>query len=196
MEIASLILSIIAAGAWIPILIGFFTEKNRKVCANLVDYRIIESAKATDSTGKNKIQGTILSLGINFYIPKKSFFTSELEMKIKLKNNAETNCQLLDGSVGEQRTDGIYFYTNPIEYNFNMHREIIAEKDNVRIIQIMAKNIEFSSIDEIEYVSFTLIERNIRRIKKQVTIYSKDFPIYNRMRFIDVFFSKELTGNL
>lgn len=181
MEIWNLVVGIIGALAWAPIIISFIKEKTRKINANLVDYRIIHSANVTGANGEY-LKGTILVLGLNFYVALKSFFAKRMEIKIKLNSGVETNCELLDGDLMEHRDDGDYDLFVPNEMNFNLHREIKCGKDNVRIIPILAQDLNFNEIDEIEEIRFALYEG---KTHKTVVVRYSDIPNFNRMHLID-----------
>lgn len=175
------ILSIVGAAAWIPLVIAHFSLKHRKLSATVVDYRIIENAFVSDSSGENKITGTILILAMNCFVTEKSLFAKDYKIKVFLKEDTQANGIVFDGDTKERYKGKEKILEIPQEYNFNLHREIIHDKDNVRIFPLLFRNVAFDNIASIEKIVFKF--KGNKETKKLV-VEQKDIPVHNRMGLI------------
>lgn len=182
MEELSLILSIIGALAWTPGIIKLIQIHRRKICSNIVDFDIITNAKTSSYDNKKHLNGTLVIIAANFFISDRSFFITNYDINVKLKSGTMSNAILFDGSVTVNRlSENERIFSLPKKYNLNLHKEIICEKDNIRILPLMLKNATINNIDEIEYVEMTFVNN---RIKKTIRYDSKDFPDFNKGDFI------------
>lgn len=192
MELLALVISLVGAAAWIPAIVNLVQIKRRKVEGTIVDYRIIQDAKVEDSTRTKKEIGTILMLGINFFIADKSFFAKNYEINVSLSSGGKLKGIIVDGVLIEHNDNEEFLFLNPLDFNFNLRREIVPDKDNIRIVSIMIQNANFDKIEQINEVEFIFKneEKGKRKIVKSVIFKKEDFPEFNRMRFIDNFFKK------
>ena len=143
LDIISFVIGIIGAAAWIPTLVGSHKIKKRKIIGIVVDHRVISDAKVKNAAGVEKAKGTILMLAVNWFIAHESFFIHNCKTEVTLNDDKVYTGDIVDGSFVEH-TDGVdATFLCPKEYNFNLHREIIAEKDNIRIVSLMIKNSDF-----------------------------------------------------
>ena len=108
-------------------------------------------------------------------------------MKVYLNNNTSSEAEILDGPMYEKQGQENYVITCPNDYNFNLHREIVYDKDNIRIIPLLAKNISFDTIEQIDKIEIVLKNEIL---EKKIIIQNKDFPKLNRMVFFEQFVSK------
>lgn len=160
------IISIIGAAAWIPAIVQIIYSlrekkeiKNRIISMQLIDTEVFngvsiyECRKAINSSKS----GSVVLLATNMFIPEKSFFVNSFSVKLKLCNiDEEINAKIL-GNVDLAKDEfKINSITIPNEYNFNLHREVICEKDNIRVFALFIENYKISSIRNIEEISFLL----------------------------------------
>lgn len=188
MELLALVISLVGAAAWIPAIVNWVGIKRRKIRGTIVDHRILENGEVYDSTRDQTEKGTILMLAINFFVSYESFFAKDYDINVRLKNGGDLKGILIDGKITEKSLDGGKgVFICPQEYNFNLHREIIADRDNIRILPMMIKSANFSSVDEIEYIEFIFMNDMVgkKAAKKSVIFSSGDFPKFNHMRFIE-----------
>ena len=90
MDILNLVIGLFGAAAWIPSIINSIQIYKRKIEGNIVDYRILSSGKAENAAKTEKEKGTILMLGINFFISYDSFFVKDYDINIRLKNGTSS----------------------------------------------------------------------------------------------------------
>ena len=163
---ASDVVAIIGAAAWIPTIVQIIYSvqekkeiKNRTMSMQLIDTEVFngvsiyECRKAINSSKS----GSVVLLATNMFIPEKSFFVNSFSVKLKLCNiDEEINAKIL-GNVDLAKDEfKINSITIPNEYNFNLHREVICEKDNIRVFALFIENYKISSIRNIEEISFVL----------------------------------------
>ena len=180
-NVPAIISTVAALAAWVPFLVDWMTLKRRKLSATVVDYRIIEDASAFDSRGENKITGTILILAMNCFITGKSLFAEEYKIKAFINDCTQAAGVVFDGETKEICNGGDKILEMPVDYNFNLHREIIHDKDNVRIFPLLFRNVAFNDIKCIEKIVF---EFSGNKETKTLIIEQKDIPVHNRMGLI------------
>ena len=148
------IVSIVAAlAAWAPFFFEHWIVKRRTPSCVVVDYKIMEDGGVSDSNRENKIEGTILVLALNCFVSKKALCAKEYSIEACVRGETKTSGVLFDGEIKELNTNRIMAIPN--EYNFNLHREIVQDKDNVRIFPFLLKNVAFSDIKDIDYIKIT-----------------------------------------
>lgn len=177
MKILSFILSILGASAWIPYLIDYFKKHNRKIQAHVFDFSIYPNMQTANADYTQIQKGTIILLAVNLFIPLESYFVEEYEIKAYLKSGSVADAIILDGGFGSEPKEKFI----KDEFNFNIHKGIINDTDNIRIIPIMLKEIDITDIDGIRQLNFTF--KNCKRNKKLI-ITTEEFPIYNKNGFI------------
>ena len=173
--------TVAAFAAWVPFVVEYISLKRRKLSATVVDYRIIENASVFDSIGKNKITATILILAVNCFVTERSFFAKDYKINVFLDEDTRANGIVFDGETREKDNGKEKNLEIPIEYNFNLHREIVHDEDNVRIFPLLFKNIAFNNIASIKKIVF---EFKGNKETKILTIEQKDIPVHNRMGLI------------
>lgn len=145
------LLSLIGAAAWGPSLFELWLRfkerlaiRNRKIDVSTID--VYSETKEID----NEKSGFILLLMVNMFIPEKSFFIEKAIANIRFCGNRNKKVKLIESSIISvtKKMDIPIFIPN--EYNFNMHREIICERDNIRIIAFEIDEIVNSNIGNIE----------------------------------------------
>ena len=177
------IISIFAAlAAWVPFMLERWRVKKRIPSCVVVDYRIMDQGSVSDSNRENKIDGTILVLALNCFVSEKALFAKDYTIEACVRGETKTSGVLFDGEIKESNTNRIM--TIPNEYNFNLHREIVQDKDNVRIFPFLLKNVAFSDIKDIDYIKITF---KGNKETKTLHIKQSDIPVYNRMGFISKF---------
>lgn len=173
--------TVAALAAWIPFVVERISLKRRKLSATVVDYRIIEDASVFDSRGENKITGTILILVMNCFVTEKSLFAKDYKIKVFLNEDTQANGIVFDGETKEKYNGREKILEIPVEYNFNLHREIVHDKDNVRVFPLLFRNVAFDSVTSIEKIVF---EFKGNKETKTLIIEQKDIPVHNRMGLI------------
>lgn len=181
MEVLSFILGVIGAAAWLPSIAEYFRIKNREIKANIVDYKVCYNAVMNHANKRDKIEGTILLLAINLYIPDRSYFVDEYEINISLQGKTKTKVTTIDGDLTLHYEKGDVDFKLPNEYNFNLHREIVAEKDNIRIFKVILENVSVDSITKVSEIEFIF---NDGKMKKTIKVTPKDLPDFNKMNFL------------
>lgn len=176
--------------ALVPLLVELIKRKCRKIYANIVDYNIITNAEVCNCYYTEKKTGTLLLLAINLFVPYESFFVENYEINAKLKSGTVSKAIITDGGITIHRNDGKDTeFIIPSDYNFNLHKEIICEQDNIRIFEIMLLDATVDTILDIDSIEF--IFKNSKS-KKIVTIGTEHFPKFNKMQFLSEF-DKDVT---
>lgn len=187
-EITTLILSIIGALAWIPSLIqlsiqliGYIKKHKRKIKMNVVDIKDIGKATVGDAYKTREKDGTILLLAANVFVPKESYYSEDIEVTAFIETTGKTQLRkgiLIDGEIIIHSEKESKLLNIPEENNFNLHREIICESDNVRAFAFMFEDSVFSirSIQKLEILFKG-------KPNKKVVLHSYDFPVFNHMGY-------------
>lgn len=170
--------------ALVPLVLEYFKTKNRKIYANVVDYNIITDATVHNFDDSECRKGTLLLLAVNLFIPYKSFFVETQEITAQLNSGTISKAIITDGDLTINKNNKDFEFVLPTDYNFNLHKEIICEQDNVRIFEIMLVDSTIGSIDDIKNIKFVFKNREC---KKTITLETKDFPNFNKMRFLSEF---------
>ena len=168
--------------ALVPLLVDSVKVKTRKISANVVDYKFITNAQASNFDDSEKEKGTILLLAVNLFVPYESFFVEEYEIVAKLKSGSLSKAIITDGNLTIYHESGKNAkFIMPLEHDFNLHKEIICERDNIRILEIMLVDTAIESIDSLENLRIVLKNR---KVKKDILLKGKDFPNFNKMKFL------------
>ena len=141
----------------------------------------MNNGNISDSNYENKINGTILVLALNCFVSEKALFAKDYSIEACIKVTTKTTGIVFDGMVTEKENEIKKTLTIPDDYNFNLHREIVQDKDNVRIIPFLLKNVMFDDIKDVNYIKITL---QGNKETKTLLIEQEDFPVYNRMGFL------------
>ena len=99
MEVVTLVLSILGALSWIPILIVPLFDHFRKINIVPLDVRIFTNATTISADKQNKKSGTILLLVLNIFICKTTIFARKIVATVKLKNGTVLKTELLSCST-------------------------------------------------------------------------------------------------
>ena len=184
------VLSFIGALAWIPSIVQLVVQvfekvsiHKRKIKMNIVDIQTLSSAKVTNAYNTKCLEGSILVLAVNMFIADVSFFANEVYGKVYIGTTGKTvvkNACLVDGEIVAKFDVGEKILDIPDENNFNLHREIICEKDNVRVLPFMVEDVVNLSVRGIEKIEIIFEGKE----KKKVVIKNQDFPQFNHMGFL------------
>ncbi len=184
------LLAIIGAAAWIPALRINKQEKeekeeikNRAIEMSLFDFLLIDNTSKETYPG-NYYNGSLLLIAANLYIPDKSFFAKTCTIRIDFCNGDSQHGYIVDGTFRVLNGRDSKELNIPKEYNFNLHREIIHDKDNIRILAIAIPNREVQNMGNIDAIEFTFKDKHN---EKHVVIASKDYPYINNSNFLDDF---------
>ena len=177
------VLSILVA--LVPLIIDCIKVRKRTIFVNVVDYNIITNAKVSNCDNSESKEGTFLLLAANLFVPDKSFFVEEYEISATLKSGTVSKAMITDGTftIHNNNKKDVEFVV-PSMYNFNLHKEIICEQDNIRIFQIMLLNSNIKGIDEISSINFSFKNKGC---SKNITIETTPFPNFNKMKFLSEF---------
>lgn len=168
--------------ALVPLVIKHIQVKRRKIYANVVDYNIITNAVVKSYDNSIEFRGTTLLLAVNYFVSNESYFAENYNITAYLKSGSTSKVVITDGTYTIHISDNkSVSFEIPSDYNFNLHKEIISEKDNIRVIPLMLVDTAIDKIDDIERIIFTF--KNHRECKK-VELNSNDFPTINKMKFL------------
>ena len=170
--------------ALVPFIADLIATKKRKIYVNVVDYSIVTDAEVSNYDNSAKQKGTLMLLAVNLFIPIKSFFVETYEITAKLKSGTTSKAIITDGSLTIHRGDRDIDFSMPSNYNFNLHKEIICEQDNIRIFKIMFVDANIDNIDKIESIEFNFTNK---KQTKTITVETKHFPKFNKMKFLSEF---------
>lgn len=181
-------LSIIGAAAWIPAILQYVesNKEKQKLADRKIEMSVFDFAITTNVCKKNfqgdLIYGSLLVLAVNLYVPDKSFFAKNSHICIKFRESNPRYAYIVDGNF--EMCNGKITRHLPIEqeYNFNLHREIIHDKDNLRTIAIFIPDKEISCCNRIDEIIFTLSDE---KNDKTIVLTKADFPIINNSTFLD-----------
>lgn len=177
------ILSVIGAAAWLPIIISPLINHFRKIHATILDIRLLTNGYGVSVDRKQKKKGTILLFASNIFVRKIPFFAKNIKVKVKLKNGAELNCELLDFStITENNDDGTKNGFNvPSDKEFNISRTIQPDIDNIKYLAVLVESANFTDVADIEKIEIILSNCSVLQqfFSKKVTMHSKDFPVFN-----------------
>lgn len=183
------ILSLLGACTWIPFIITRIAEYLHPINCSLFDYKFIQNAHCTGRNLERK-QGTILTLALNFYLDYKSFFVNDYNIQITLSNKSNLNCELVGGKISFKASENnkIYYYCIPEQYDFNIHHEINVGGDNIRVIHILLENTSIQSLNDIETISFSFLNK---KMSKNIILKNINFPNFNDSIFLNNFIKIE-----
>jgi hypothetical protein len=191
LALLSFVVSIIGAASWFPVLSKSRKIRKRKIIGTIVDHRVISDAKVQNASGVEKAKGTILMIAVNLFVAHESFFVYDCKAEVQLHDGKVYKGNIVDGVLSEKTSGTTATFTCPKEYNFNLHREIIAEKDNIRIISLMIENSDFHCVDEVQQIKFIFESGAEKALCSKTVIFTRaDFPELNHMNFIDSLFLK------
>ena len=170
--------------ALVPLAVEHIKIKKRKIYANVVDYSIVTNATVSNYNNTEKANGTLLLLAVNLFVPYKSFFVEKYEIKAKLKSGTISKAIITDGDLTIHKNNKDIEFILPSDYNFNLHKEIICEKDNVRTFEIMLVDSSITTKDDIDNLQFVFENREC---KKSIVLKTENFPNFNKMKFLSEF---------
>lgn len=170
--------------ALVPLAAEHIKIKKRKIYANVVDYSIVTNATVSNYDNTEKANGTLLLLAVNLFVPYKSFFVERYEITAKLKSGTIAKAIITDGDLTIHKNNRDVEFILPSDYNFNLHKEIICEKDNIRIFEIMLINSAITTKDDIDNLEFVFENK---KCKKKLLLKTNELPNFNKMRFLSEF---------
>lgn len=171
---ASMILGIIGAAAWLPIIITPILKFFAHIDGKLIDAKFLINAIHAKNSADMQLNGTIVLMAINFYVPGYDFFA--LNTKISIKTNfGKINAILLDYSNTQcKNSDGtLTNYKVENKYDLNKDMLIFSHKSNIKFISIFLPNTDLKCLNDIKEIMITF-KRKI--CCKSVKIKSKSFP--------------------
>lgn len=185
MEMLTLLLSIVGASAWIPIIITPIIKSLRKVQANLLDFRVLTNGKGI-SVGKQKEKsGTIILMAINLFTKGIDYFPTHICAKVKLNSGTISNAELLDFSTIVSNNDNKTQsrYDVPINMEFNVSRTIQKNSDNIKCVSFLVEDASFTELSDIREIKIILHSGRIG--KKTIKIHSSQFPVFNSTHILE-----------
>ena len=172
----ALVLSIIGAAAWVPIIATPVINLFRNVSAILIDSRILTNGTGVSAEKKEKKNGTILILFINVHIKNVDFFPTDISAKIKLMSGAISNAVLLDCStvVSNNEKGRRIIFTFPHDMEWNVYRTIHGNADNIKAVAFLAENAAFQQLQDIDEIEIILHKDKL--LRKTIKIRHSQFP--------------------
>lgn len=183
-EIATLILSIIGALAWTPVIFSATKNYFRRVQVNLFEFEVLKNGFGR-SAGDCKVkEGTIILLVLNFFIKNVDYYPARVTANVKLKNGNTYDAELLDFSpINRVNDDGtVSGYRIPIELEFNVSRTIKKNTDNIKCMALLIEGISVVELSDIDAIVLELYSGKCN--KKTVKINNSNFPTFNATRII------------
>ena len=95
-ETITLILGILGALAWLPIIGSSVIDHFRKLRIVSLDSYVLTNAEGISAGKKSKKTGTILMLALNLFIRKTTIFAKSILLTVELKNKTKLQAELLD----------------------------------------------------------------------------------------------------
>lgn len=187
MEIWSLVLSIIGALAWIPIIIIPFINSNRKINVSFLEYRILTNGFGVSAVTKKRKNGVLFLMVVNFFTKNHNYYPTRIDGEFKTKNGQKYYAELLDFStITSNNDDGTKTtFCVPVEMEFNISRTVKSNTDNIKLVSFLVEKATFSQLTDIEEIRIIL--RSGKFQKKSIKITKKDFPRYNSTNILDKF---------
>lgn len=196
MDIISLVLSIIGAAAWIPIIVNSLIEAFRKIHFVYLDRKIISDVIETKTVNGEIIQkkGMNIILGLNLFIYGKSYFPHKVSCEIVLKDGPVHKANNYEGAIRyndtiKQPNNTIttirYVFVFPLNVNVNINRSVHSNMDNIRILPFFIENLNLQSDENIKYIK---IKFKGRFLTKSIILNSNDcvnIPIIDSYRQVD-----------
>lgn len=184
-ELITLILSILGALAWIPIIGSAIIDHFRKLNIVPLDARVLTNAQGVSAGQKCKKNGTVLMLAINLFIRKTTLFAKTISLTVTLKNKTKLHTELLDfATLASNNDDGsTSVFDLPDGSGLNSYRTIKADEDNLKFVAFLVESGHFESINDIETMKITI--QYSRWFKKTVTLSSDEFPRFNSTRLLE-----------
>ncbi len=185
------VIALIGATAWIPAIVQIIYSvrekkeiENRTISIQLVDTKVFYNTSTNECRNHANLSkpGSVVLLATNIFVPEKSFFVGSYSIKLKLSNIKEPIIADIIGNVDIVNTNyQLYRLTIPNKYNFNLHREIICEKDNLRVFAIFVEHYNIMSDKNIEWIEF---EFKGTEDTKKVTLEKESISTYVRCNFL------------
>jgi len=184
-ETITLILSILGALAWFPIIGSAVIDHFRKLRIVPLDSRVLTNAEGISAGKKSKKTGTILMLALNIFIKKTTIFAKSISLTVILKNKTKLQAELLDfATLSSNNNDGTTsVFVIPEGLELNSYRTIRADEDNLKFVAFLVESGMFQSIDDIEKLEIS-VQYGIW-FKKKVTVTNEDFPRFNSTRLLE-----------
>ena len=150
-----LLLSIIGAAAWIPIVIGWFIAGFRKIHFVYLDrhivYNVTKKTKKYNTITEQK--GMCLLVAVNLFVYGKPYFPKDISCEIKLKDGAIHKADAHSGTIGYSDTNGDqHDIIIPPVNNIHINRIIDTNKNNIKILTFFVENLNMENDENIEYI--------------------------------------------
>lgn len=184
-ETITLILSVLGALAWFPIIGSAVIDHFRKLRVVPLDSRVLTNAEGISAGKKSKKTGTILMLALNIFIKKTTIFAKSISLTVILKNKTKLQAELLDfATLSSNNNDGTTsVFVIPEGLELNSYRTIRADEDNLKFVAFLVESGTFQSIDDVEKLKIC-VQYGVW-FKKKVTITNEDFPRFNSTRLLE-----------
>lgn len=184
-ETITLILGILGALAWLPIIGSAVIDHFRKLRIVPLDSYVLTNAEGISAGKKSKKTGTILMLALNLFIRKTTIFAKSILLTVELKNKTKLQAELLDfATLSSNNNDGtISTFEIPQGSGLNSYRTIKADEDNLKFVAFLVESGSFQSIDDVEKLKFTI--QYGAWFKKNVTVTSDEFPTFNSTKLLE-----------
>lgn len=185
------VIAVIGAAAWIPAIVQIIYSvreknetKNRTISMQLIDTKAFYNVSIYECGNPTNLSksGSVVLLATNIFIPEKSFFVDSYSIKLKINNIEKLITAKIIGNVDivkdNKQSNRL---TIPIKYNFNLHREIICEKDNLRVFAVFVEEYSVMSDKNIEKIEFEFKGTEDTKI---VTLDEESISTYVKCNFL------------
>ncbi len=155
-----MIISIVGAAAWVPIVAKFIIDFFRKINVVYLDRHFIynvEDALIHHDGEFEKQTGMVLIFALNFFVYGKPFFARNILCELELKNGTKYKSILYEGELGYYDSkDSPIFHTFqfPMNTNINSNRSIVPNLDNIRIIPFWFEGLNLHDDKTIKRIIF------------------------------------------
>ncbi len=180
LEDNDIIISALGAAAWAPALMDLFLKA--KEAKDILERKIEMSVIDTIIKKIKDYPDGVLLLAANIYIPEKSFFCKNIKAVITLGNDEKITTEIIGKRTLYESDNSNCYVKIPNEYNFHLHREILCNKDNIRIIALPLRGMNTTEPKDIKKIKF-IFEGD--ESTKSTKIYSDELKFCNNSTFLN-----------
>ena len=184
-----LILGIIGAMAWLPIIIAPLVNAHRKIRASLLECRIQTNGISISAITEEKKAGILALLVVNIFRKNTDYYPTSIRAVFQLKDGRKYNAEILDFStITLNNKDGescFSIFSIPVDMEFNVSRTIKGNADNIKAIAFLVEGATFESLSQVQEIRINL--RSGRLNRRTIKIVAPDFPRFNSTRILGRF---------
>lgn len=179
LNIATLIVSIIGALAWLPHIINFTIKIISKPKGLLLNYNLLTDAKNYPAD-KEPSHGIIIFLRLNLYIKHIDLFCPSFSIKVTT-NNATYQTEILNWNTTYITKDNgkKYYYRIDDSQDFYEDRLIKRDSSNIKCIAFFVENSSISDFKDIKKISIKLNKM------RMIELTQSDLPKYGQTKKLE-----------